>query len=374
MMRTKGRKTLTEQDKQNAFGRRMADILNTGALNLAMAVGYRIGLFEAMASFSVPRSAVAIAEQAGLNARYVREWLGVMFTGGVVELALGEDGIERYLLPPEHTAFLVKNAGNANLAVYTQEIPLLTVCAMELVIRAFQTGEGVPYSVYPRFQAFMSELANAKHRQVLLEKFLPSVAEGRLVERLNHGIRVCDLGCGEGVVMLLMAQAFPRSRFTGIDSDAGAIETAQSGADALGLKNADTCLKDAATLKDDVSWRGTFDYIIAFDAIHDQTRPLEALQSVHHLLADGGMFSMVDIAAHTRHHDNQGHPMGPFLYTVSLMHCLPVGLVNSGAGFGMMWGREQATDMLHRAGFVEVQVLEIPEDPFNLHFFCQKTA
>ena len=140
----------------------MANILNTGALNLAMAVGYRTGLFEAMASFSVPRSAAAIAAQSGLNARYVREWLGVMFTGDVVELVIGEDGIERYLLPPEHAAFLVKSTGNANLAVYTQEIPLLTACAMEPVIRAFQTGEGVPYSVYPRFQAFMSELAQCQ--------------------------------------------------------------------------------------------------------------------------------------------------------------------------------------------------------------------
>jgi SAM-dependent methyltransferase len=365
---------MTEQDRQVAFGRRMADILNYGALNLAMAVGYRTGLFEAMASFSVPRSSKAIAAQAGLNARYVREWLGVMASGDVVELVLGDDDIERYRLPPEHAAFLVKSAGNGNLAVYTQEMPLLTICAMEPVIQAFQTGEGIPYSTYPRFQAFMSELANAKHRQVLLETFLPSVADGYLVKRLNHGIRVCDFGCGEGVAMLLMARAFPKSRFTGIDSDAGAIETLKSEVAALGLKNADACLLDAAALKDDAGLKGTFDYVFAFDAIHDQSRPQDALQSVHHILAEHGMFSMVDIAAHTRHQDNRNHPMGPFLYAVSLMHCLPVGLIDGGAGLGMMWGREQATCMLRRAGFTSVQVLEIPEDAFNLHFFCRKTA
>ncbi len=365
---------MTEQDRQAAFGRRMADILNYGALNLAMAVGYRTGLFEAMASFSVPRTAAAISAKAGLNARYVREWLGVMATGDVVELVLGNDGIERYLLPPEHAAFLVKSAACADLAVYTQEIPLLTLCAMEPVIRAFQTGEGVSYDAYPRFQSFMSELANAKHRQVLLETFLPSVADGLLVECLNRGIRVCDLGCGEGVAMLLMARAFPRSRFTGIDSDAGAVDSARGEIAALGLKNADVRLMDAATLTDDVRLKGAFDYIIAFDAIHDQSRPLEALQGAHHMLSDQGMFSMVDIAAHTRHHDNKNHPMGPFLYAVSLMHCLPVGLVNGGAGLGMMWGREQATEMLHVAGFTSVQVMEIPEDPFNLHFFCRKNT
>ena len=66
--------------------------------------------------------------------------------------------------------------------------------------------------------------------------------------------------------------------------------------------------------------------------------------------------------------------MGPFLYTVSLMHCMPVGLVGGGAGLGMMWGRQKAVQMLNEAGFKTVQVLDIPEDPFNLHFLCRKTG
>ncbi len=358
--------------KQEAFGRRMAEILNYGSLNLAMAIGYRTGLFEAMAAFSQPATPADIAALAAMSPRYVREWLGVMCTGHVVEILTGDDGIERYLLPPEHAVFLVKKTGNTNLAVYTQEIPLLTTCAMEAVVEAFQTGEGIPYRVYSRFQAFMSELANAKHRQVLIETFLPSVADGVLVERLKRGIRVCDFGCGEGVAMLLMAQAFPLSRFIGIDSDAGAIDSARSSIDAMGLSNAGTWLMDASTLKDDDRHCGIFDYVFAFDAIHDQSRPLEALQSVSHILAPGGMFSMVDIAAHSTHRQNHNHPMGPFLYTVSLMHCLPVGLIGGGAGLGMMWGQEQAVDLLRQAGFSDIAVCEIPQDPFNLHFYCRK--
>jgi hypothetical protein len=81
---------------------------------------------------------------------------------------------------------------------------------------------------------------------------------------------------------------------------------------------------------------------------------------------------MVDIAAESNLADNLKHPMGPFLYTVSLMHCLPVGLVDGGAGLGMMWGRQKAMDMLKNAGFQKVQVLEMPDDPFNFHFFSQK--
>lgn len=81
---------------------------------------------------------------------------------------------------------------------------------------------------------------------------------------------------------------------------------------------------------------------------------------------------MVDIAARTNLADNLDHPMGPFLYTVSLMHCMPVGLVDGGPGLGMMWGREKALALLKEAGFENVQVDKIPEDPFNLHFLCIK--
>jgi hypothetical protein len=84
------------------------------------------------------------------------------------------------------------------------------------------------------------------------------------------------------------------------------------------------------------------------------------------------MFSMVDIAARSNLADNLDHPMGPFLYTVSLMHCLPVGLVDGGSGLGMMWGREKAVEMLKEAGFENVQVHQIPEDLFNLHYFSFK--
>jgi SAM-dependent methyltransferase len=337
-----------------------------------MAIGYRIGLFDLLDTFDSPQTLETISVQAGLTSRYVREWLGVMVTAGIVELFRGEDGENRFYLPKQHGDLITRRAGNSNLGVYTQEIPLLTICAMEAVARGFHTGDGVPYEHYPKFQEFMSELANAKHRHVLVEKFLPSVDGGRLMQRLRSGIRVCDLGCAEGVAVMLMAQAFPRSRFVGIDLSAEAIEKAQGEALRRHIDNIDFYILDAASLKENKDWIGSVDYVTAFDAIHDQTRPLDALKGVYHILAPNGIFSMVDIAAESHLFDNQNHPMGPFLYTVSLMHCLPVGLVDGGTGLGMMWGRQQAVDMLTLAGFREVQVLEIPDDSFNFHFFCRK--
>ncbi len=364
----------TSAEKQDAFTQKMIGILNGGALNLAVAIGYRTGLFDIMERFDTPQTISVLSEHSGLNARYIREWLGIMITGEIVEVIQEEkSGENKYFLPKEHAAILTLSSGNSNLAVYAQEIPLLTISALDPVIHGFKTGEGVPYSCYPKFQAFMTELADAKHREVLVDKFLPTVDDGNLISRLNTGIRVCDLGCGEGVAPLLMAEAFPKSTFVGMDISAQVIEIAQKEAEKLGLGNIEFIVRDAGLLKDDSEFEGYFDYITAFDSIHDQTAPLPALQGVRHLLAPGGIFSMIDIAAKTEQTENRSHPMGPFLYTVSLMHCMPVGLAHGGTGLGMMWGQEKALEMLKQAGFEKPEVIEMAHDAFNLHYLCRKS-
>ncbi|MCF8061171.1 MAG: class I SAM-dependent methyltransferase [Deltaproteobacteria bacterium] len=358
-------------DKMDAFSKKMADILNHGALNLAMALGYRHRLFDVLEDLGRPATVSEIAGASGLNARYLREWLGVMATGRIVEISPGPDGEEAYLLPPDHAAFLTRKAGRDDLGVYTQEIPLLASSALEPVDRGFKTGEGVPFACYPDFQRFMAELANAGHRHLLVERFIPAVDKGRLQERLEEGIRVCDLGCGEGVALNLMARAFPRSRFVGIDIDEQAVETGRAEARETGLENAEFRVVDAAGIEGMEELTDRFDWVWAFDAVHDQTRPLEAHRGVRHMLAPGGMFSMVDIDAASDHAGNLDHPMGPFLYTVSLMHCMPVGLNDGGMGLGMMWGRERAEALLREAGFEEIEMEEMAHDPFNLHFLCR---
>jgi SAM-dependent methyltransferase len=362
-------KSSTDRD---SLSEKMIRILNYGALNLALAIGYRTGLLDAMDSLETAQTAESLSATSGLNLRYIQEWLAVMVSGEIVELSHTPAGENLYFLPRHWGDLLTRRAGNANLGVYTQEMPLLTVSALEAVIRGFKSGAGVPYDNYPKFQEFMSQLADAKHVQVLVDRFLPSVDDGRLVDRLQAGIRVCDLGCAQGVALMLMAKAFPRSRFVGIDISDDAIAAARRQTRRQQLDNLDFMVLDAAVLADNRALKESFDYITAFDAIHDQTRPRDVLRGIYHLLADGGRFSMVDIAAESNLADNLDHPMGPFLYTVSLMHCLPVGLVDGGAGLGMMWGRETAVDMLKEAGFNKIQVLEMPDDPFNFHFFCRK--
>jgi SAM-dependent methyltransferase len=358
-------------DKKDEFSKKMIEILNHGAMNLAMALGYRHRIFDVLEDLRRPATASEIAEASGLNKRFIYEWLGVMATGRILEISRRQNGDETYLLPPDHAALLTRKAGRANLGVYTQEIPLLTSCALEQVGRSFKTGEGVPFSFYPDFQRFMAELAEAGHRELLIERFIPAVDGGRLQERLTRGIRVCDLGCGEGVALNLMAGAFPKSRFVGIENHEAALEKARAEAAEMGLENVVYWNMDAGEIEGMDLLADSFDYICAFDAIHDQTRPLEALRGIKHMLAPGGLFSMVDIDAQSNHTGNLEHPMGPFLYTVSLMHCMPVGLNDNGMGLGMMWGRERAEAMLREAGFKEIEAVEMKHDPFNVHFLCR---
>lgn len=354
------------------FSEHLVTILNHSALNLALSIGYRAGIFDFLDQLEAPCTIAQLAEGSGLHGRYLKEWLGVMVCGEIIELHSAPGEMDHFSLPKDHGDLLCRRAGSNNLGVYTQEMPLLTTCALEALMADLGTAEGISYDHYPRFQSFMTQLADAKHREVLVDVFLPSVAGGRVVELLREGIRVCDLGCGTGLAVCLMASAYPQSEFVGMDIDPQALEDGRRAADEMGLSNLRFECADAAGLSSQHAYRQVFDYITAFDAIHDQTRPQAALEGVRAMLRPGGAFSMIDIAADSELAENVSHPMGAFLYAVSLMHCLPVGLVDGGAGLGMMWGRQRARNMLAQAGFGRVCVEEIPNDPFNLHFYCQQ--
>jgi ubiquinone/menaquinone biosynthesis C-methylase UbiE len=360
-----------DEKKQAVFADKLTQILNHGALNLALALGYQLKIFDVMADLGTPVSCKDLALASKLHQRYVQEWLGIMCTGKIIEVRRDGEKETTYFLPSEHAVLLTGKDGNGNMGVYTQEIPLLTQIAMAHVLEDFSKGEGIPFSAYPRFQQFMAQLSHARHRQVLVNHFLPQVDDGRLMARLDQGIRVCDLGCGQGVALQLMAGQFPAASFTGIDNDEPAIAQARNQAAELGLENTIFLVKDAATVHTDQKFFQKFDYITAFDAIHDQSHPLATLKGVRHMLAPGGMFSMIDIDADSHPAGNMDHPMGPFLYTVSLMHCMPVGLSDQGRGLGMMWGRDQAVALLTEAGFENIQVLEMDHDPFNVHYLCR---
>ena len=350
-----------DQARAEAFAGRMVDVLNGAGIALMTSIGHQVGLFDAMAGLP-PATSRRIAEAAGLNERYVREWLGAMATGRVVD---HDPADGTYRLPAEHATWLTRAAGIDNLALQAQYVPLLAEVEQPL-IDCFRRGGGVPYSAFPRFQRLMAEESGAVHDAALVDAILPLVPG--LPARLEAGIDVADVGCGRGHAVNLMARAFPNSRFVGVDFSEEGVAAGRAEADALGLANARFEARDVTNL----GGRGGFDLVTAFDAIHDQAQPARVLAGIAEALRPGGVFLMVDIAASSHVHENLDRPLAPFLYTISCMHCMTVSLALGGAGLGAMWGEQKAREMLAEAGFGRVEVKQVEGDIVNNYYVATK--
>lgn len=323
-------------------------------------IGHRTGLFDAFSQG--PATSAELADRAGLQERYVREWLGAIVTAGIGEY---DPTTEEYSLPVEHLTCLAGDSA-LNLAPLSLLSGLLAQ-HIEPVAHAFREGGGVPYSEYrPGFTDVMDGLGRATFDALLIDAIVPLT--GPLPGLLEDGIRVVDIGCGTGHTTNLLAQAYPRSTFVGYDIAADAIERARAEAREYRLGNVTFEVRDVVQLPIDPP----LDAVFAFDAIHDQTDPSGVLERVHAALAPGGMFVMFDIKASSHLEDNVGNPMAPMLYGISTLHCMTISLADHGAGLGTVWGQELALKMLREAGFVDAEVHEIPFDPLDSLYVCRK--
>jgi SAM-dependent methyltransferase len=345
-----------------AFGEQMVSILNLGMAANMMSIGHQVGLFDAMAGVGRHATSSEIAEAAGLDERYVREWLGAMTTCGVVDYDGGKGG---YLLPPEHAALTTRAAGPNNFASYTQLIPICGSIEPEL-IEAFRDGGGVPYSSFPHFHAAMREISGATFDATLVDVTLPLVPGA--IDDLRTGIRVADVGTGSGHAVNVMARAFPESTFVGFDIAEEALAVGRAEAEEWGLTNADFQIHDAANLAD----VGTFDLVTTFDAVHDQVDPVAMVQGIFDMLRPGGYWLCVDIQASSHVGENLDHPMGTFFYSVSCSHCMTVSLAHGGAGLGAVWGVQAARQMFADAGFVDLEIHNVEGDITNNYYICRK--
>lgn len=343
------------------FADRMISVLNDASVALMTSIGHQVGLFDVMAQLP-PGTSQEIAAAAGLQERYVREWLAAMTTGRIVH----HDPVGgTYRLPAEHAASLTRAAGPDNLGHIMQFVSLLA-SVEESVVECFANGGGVPYSAYPRFHRLMAEDSATVHDAALIDGILPLVPG--LTERLREGIDVADVGCGQGHAVNLMAQEFPNSRFTGYDFAAEAIEAGRAEAARLRLSNANFARRDVTEL----GVTDRYDLITAFDAIHDQAQPARVLSGIATALCADGVFFMVDAKASSHVHENLDLPWAAFLYTLSTMHCMTVSLALGGTGLGTVWGEQVAVVMLRDAGFTQVEVKEIEADPFNNYYVATR--
>jgi 2-polyprenyl-3-methyl-5-hydroxy-6-metoxy-1,4-benzoquinol methylase len=352
--------TTFDRAKSERFSERLMDFMNGAAISLMTSIGHRTGLFDSMHG-TPPATSDEVAAGARLHPRYVREWLDCMVTGGVVEY---DPATARYVLPDEHAAWLARAAAPNNIGVLAQYFPQLGAVEDEL-IECFRDGGGVPYSSFRRFHEIMAEDSGQSVLHALFDHILPLVPG--IFGRLEAGIDVLDIGCGRGLALMLMAERFPSSRFTGYDLSEEAIGWGSAEGARRGLANLRFEPRDLSQFEQPAA----FDLVTAFDAVHDQAKPANVLRGVRGALRKGGVFLMQDIAGSSHVHHNLNHPIAPLLYTISCMHCMTVSLAQGGDGLGAMWGQERAQMMLREAGFGTVAVHRLDHDIQNCYYVCR---
>jgi len=326
-------------------------------LNTALVVmGDRLGLYRAMAGAG-PLAPAELAERTGTAERYVREWLNAQAAGGYVSY---DPDSGRYVLPPEQAVALTDPDSPAYLPGFFQ-IALGSVTDSPNIVGAARTGAGFGWhehgsDVHEGCERFFRPGYNAN----LVAAWLPAL-DG-VVDKLERGALVADVGCGHGSSTILMAQQFPNSVFVGSDYHAGSIETARRRAQDAGV--ADRVRFEIAPA---AGYTGVeYDLVTMFDCLHDMGDPVGAARHVHGTLKPDGTWMIVEPMAADRVEGNL-NPVGRAYYSFSTLLCTPASLSQEvGLALGAQAGEARIADVVGTAGFTRFR--RAAETPFNLVF------
>ena len=318
-------------------------VVSDMAASFSMALGHigdRLGLFKTLARTG-PVTSEQLASRTGLNERYVREWLRAMTAAEYIDY---DPATHRFIVTPEQASVLADDDGPLSVGG-ARQFTTPTVLNTPKLMEAFLD--------YTNF---------------LVDELLRAVPG--LTQRLSRGIHVADVGCGWGASTVTMASAFPRSRFLGIEPDAGSVERARRLAAERRVHNVFWLAAPAHQLAP----LPTHDLICAFDCVHDMVDPRATLhatlRAIHDALADDGVYLWSEPNASDNPLDNR-HPAGNAFACVSPLHCLTVSLAQDGEGLGTVIGERGVRELAKDAGFSSVDKLPIA-NPFNQFFALRK--
>ncbi len=314
-------------------------------------IGDRMGLFKAMMDAG-PLTVGALASKAGLNERYVKEWLGAMAAAHYVEYDAVNDA---YLLTREYAAALADEDSPFFIGSYFQ-MAQAAVSIAPKVADAFKTGKGVTQAEYPS-GFFESAERNSRTRYLhkLLRKWIPAMPQ--VVELLQAGGLAADVGCGGGRAAIMIAQAFPKARLIGYDIHAESIERARRNAQEAGVADRVSFeISDGSKLPE-----GKFDFVSTFDVVHDAVDPAGLMGAIRRALKDHGTYLVQEVNVSNEVKDNL-RPMGKMIYSVSTLYCMTTSLANGGAGIGTAMGEPKARELATQAGFSRFTRLPIKDD------------
>ena len=318
-------------------------------------LGARLGLYRALADGGAA-TPDELAERTGTEPRMVREWLGNQAASGYV---MYDPATERYTLPPEQAVALADDESEFYL-VGAYDILASFFADEDRLVEAFRSGTGLPWGEHDhRLHKGTEVFFRAGYRQHLVRDWLPAL-DG-VVEKLESGARVADVGCGHGVSTILIAEAFPASTFVGFDTHVGGIERARVAATDAGV---------ADRVRFEVAGAGAYpggdyDLVCVFDAFHDLGDPVQAGRHIRRTLAPGGTLMLVEPQAGERTEDNL-NPVGRIFYAGSALICVPHAISDGGPqtpALGAQAGEDELRELLERAGFSSVR--RATETPFN---------
>jgi 2-polyprenyl-3-methyl-5-hydroxy-6-metoxy-1,4-benzoquinol methylase len=348
--------TEVDGDKLMEFVFRAVDEVGATLNSALVVMGDRLGLYRALAGTG-GLSPAELAERTGTSERYLREWLGAQAAGGYVVYD-PESGL--YTLPPEQTVALTDSTSPAYLPGFFQ-IAVGSVLDSPKIVEAARTGEGFGWhehvhDVHEGCERFFRPGYNAH----LIAEWLPAL-DG-VVAKLEQGALVADVGCGHGASTILMAQAFPNSRFVGSDYHEGSIATAQARAQEAGVADRTEFHTASAA-----AYSGTgYDLVTMFDCLHDMGDPVGAARHVRETLAPDGTWMIVEPNAGDRIEDNI-NPIGRAFYAFSTLLCTPASLSQEvGLALGAQAGEARIRDVVQAGGLSRFR--RAAETPFNLVF------
>ncbi|HUI58949.1 MAG TPA: class I SAM-dependent methyltransferase [Steroidobacteraceae bacterium] len=341
-----------DEARLNAFLGKAVGDLGAAVSAVLMSLGDELGLYRALAEG--PLTSTELAARTGTTERYVREWLANQAAGGYVEY---DSAAGKYFLTEEQSLCLANPNGPVDLpGAYSIVQDLFHV--RERALENFRTGKGMEWGEHhPCLFHGTERFFRAGYHAHLLTEWLPKL-DG-VVAKLNAGARAADVGCGHGASTVLMAKAFPKSEFVGIDYHAASIETARKRAAEAGARNARFEVADAT------GYGGRdFDLIAFFDCLHDMADPAGAARHARQALKPDGTCMLVEPFAGDRVEDNL-NPVGRVYYGASSLICVPVSLARKGPALGAQAGEKLLRSVVvEEGGFTRFR--RATETPFNI--------
>jgi SAM-dependent methyltransferase len=348
-----------DETKLKEFMGKVVNDLGATFSTVLVIIGDKLGLYKAMAD-SKPVSAVELASRTGTTERYVREWLANQAAGGYI---IYDPNTEKYTLPPEQAMVLANDkspafalGGFQSAMAFFRDEPKIT--------DAFSTGRGVDWGDHdPNLYEGTERFFKPNYVANIVSSWIPSLDGGKVEEKLKRGDAiVADVGCGYGISTILMAKAYPNSKFIGFDNHGASIEIARKRAKEEGLIE-DRIAFEVASSTDFPSKDNGYDLVAFFDCLHDMGDPGGAASHVLKTLKQDGTWMIVEPFANDKVEDNL-NPVGRIFYAGSSLVCVPASLVHNGPALGSQAGEYRISQLVKAAGFKHFK--RASQTPFNL--------